>query len=127
VLEFLIGKLIGRAVVGLFMPGRRRALRSRRRSRLPIADAAQEQVTDVAQAARVFHWLIHHSPRSVRSFNLDNIVQFSELIHFDVLVVWIGDPFAIDDQAVAIAARIERQGHAELAGALAGGHDVGIR
>src|SRR6185436_9453602 len=58
--------------------------------------------------------------------HLDNVVQLSELILFDVLVIRIGDPFAIDDQAVAVAARVEGQGHAEFAGALAGLHHVGV-
>src|SRR5438132_6630354 len=60
-------------------------------------------------------------------FHLDNVVQLSELIYFDVLVVGVGDPFAIDDQAITISAGGERKGHAKFAGALAGDHDVGVR
>src|SRR5207245_10702157 len=57
---------------------------------------------------------------------LDNVVQLSELIYFDVLVVGVGDPFAIDDQAITISAGGERKGHAKFAGALAAEHDVGV-
>src|SRR6267142_6412787 len=60
--------------------------------------------------------------RGEELFHLDNVVQLSELIDLDILVIGVGDPFPIDDQAIAISAGIQGEGHSIFAGARAGHH-----
>ena len=61
-----------------------------------------------------------------RLFDFDDIVEFAELVGFDVLVVGVGDPFAVNDEAVAVAAWGEGEAHSPFALAGIGFHGGGI-
>src|SRR4051794_25511210 len=56
------------------------------------------------------------------SIHFNDVVQFTELVRLDDLVIWVGQPFAVDDEAIAVAALVQGQPHAPLAGAAGGLH-----
>src|SRR5689334_22500398 len=60
-----------------------------------------------------------------RLVDFDDVVQFAKLVRFDVLVVRIGDPLAVDDETIAISARWERERGAPDAGLAVGLHGGG--
>src|SRR5687768_9356272 len=57
-----------------------------------------------------------------RLLDFDDVVQLPELVGLDVLVVRVGQPAAVDDEAVAVAAGGQRELGGPLAGAAGGGH-----
>ena len=84
--------------------------RGGRAVRLPLANAREKQVTDLAQrTVRFLRRLFRHVILPARSVHFDDVVQLAELVRLDVLVVRIGHPLAVDDEAIAISARRQRQ------------------
>ena len=51
------------------------------------------------------------------SINVNDVVQLTKLVGFDILVIRIGHPFAIDNQSITISARRKWQLHFPAAGA----------
>ena len=106
---------------------RRLADRLGRPTRLALADAAEKQVADLTEASLGVGLILVHcyfgfwifdfrfvigiqskirDPKSkMNSVHFNDVVQLAELVGFDVGVVRIGHPFAVNDEAIAISAR----------------------
>ena len=72
--------------------------------RIPKRQASERRGTARHASVSVPLWLCITD----NSFDLDNVVQFAELIRLDVLVVRVGLPLAVDDEAIAVSAGAQR-------------------